>query len=1712
MLVLIPQGFCTQPVPLDGHFFFPLNARRVLAVNKNCHRTIFSRRLGAWVAVAETVGSQGKCPRANSRGAMAGVAGVLLLAAALAGVPGAVLAQMVNINVPGSLTAATGGTTPADGAIWNLNSDGIYHSGNSIQFPTGPAGLTINGNGRTLTLNNSAVSPPTVVDGRFTSNSASRVTVNLSDITITGANSQSLVGGAFEAGSTGGLTINTSGTVRFTDNLRNYLGGAITVANGGLSLATTGGDIYLTGNTARTGGALYVNGGLTLGNAEGIVSITGNTTSTSHGGAIYSHGGVTTITGRAIELSNNHQTAVQDANGVNTAADGGAINADNSVIINGELTMNNNSVASPRSNGHGLGGGIFAGNGNVAIVPNVIVHGSVSADGNVASTFGGAIYTERGNVFLAVAPGEGSVSLTNNRAEGGNGGAIVSGTIAIGNADGTVAITGNSAKGGAASSGGALDGKEVTIAGREVAIDDNEAVLMGGAIHSSGGVTITGRTISLSNNETTGGAATFSGGVGGGAIYAIQAVQINGALTMNGNHAAFGTISDGGAIHVETGGVHLDGGISAGGNTASRHGGAIFAAAGAVDLSTTTGDVVLTNNTAAGNGGAVDAASAAAATIGNVTIGNADGAVTITDNRATGSASSNGGAIYAGGTATLTNATVSGNSADQLGGAIYALGGVALNATGGDVTFSGNRQNTATTARANAIYFGAAGTAAFNAAAGNTIAFYDPIANNGTQVVTVNVTGGGTVLFDGANYTNAADRTSSIRADTTVYGAGTTFRVDNGAVYGATNSTMNVQAGAVLAGNGTVTGGTTLADGAILNPGGASAVGTLTINGNLALGGDTTTLNYRFGEANVVGGPFNDLTQVNGNLTLNGTLNVSTTPGGSFDPGVYRVINYTGTLTNNTLDLGTMPSPGFSVQTSVDKQVNLVNASGTLLDFWDGTAGPKDNSVVDGGDGTWHNGGRDNNWTTAHGTVNAPWAPAAFAVFQGSPGTVTVDNSQGQVTASGMQFAVDGYRVTGEPISLVETEAGAGRTIVRVGDGAESGAAYAATIGAVLQGDTQLAKHDLGTLVLEGANTYTGGTAIEAGTLQVGQDANLGAAGTALSIDSGTLATTASFATGRDTTLGALGGTFDVANGTTLGMSGEISGTGALTKANTGTLQLSGASNSYSGATNVNAGTLKAGAAGTFSPGSAVNVAAAGTLDLNGFSQTAAGLTNAGMVNMGTGTAPGTVLTVAGDYVGNGGTVAFNTLLAADDSATDKLVVDGAISGQSKIAVTNAGGVGALTTGNGIQLVQANGGSTADAFALGSRVAGGAYEYRLYQGGLGADAGNPNWYLRSTLDCGVDPSAVECDAGGGNGGGNGGGGNGGDGGNGGGGIPIYRPEVVVDTAIAALASRVELGMLGTWHERTSGRYTAHELDASGQPMAGWARMFGQTGSVGQGFSGRVAERNAAFENHGSSYDFSYGGFQAGMDLWRSEGGDGSRDLAGFYVGSAQASGDVGAVMDLGYGRRAGSLSMDSYTLGGYYTHIAPSGWYVDTVLQGTRYSDVKATSSAVQSQTLETSGRGIMASVEGGYPIALGDDWAIEPQAQLVYQGLNFKDGADAFGGVAFQNSNAVYGRVAGRLQKELTNADGTRTALWARASLWSDFGSEAKTTFTNLAGANPATLKTDLGGNWAQIDVGVSGQVSRNVSAFATANYGQSLGGGKGHGWGARAGIKVAW
>jgi fibronectin-binding autotransporter adhesin len=134
-----------------------------------------------------------------------------------------------------------------------------------------------------------------------------------------------------------------------------------------------------------------------------------------------------------------------------------------------------------------------------------------------------------------------------------------------------------------------------------------------------------------------------------------------------------------------------------------------------------------------------------------------------------------------------------------------------------------------------------------------------------------------------------------------------------------------VETTGAIGGTGTI-GGAVTCNGS-LQPG--VSLGTLSLRAGLILA-STSKLDYELGE-------ISDRTAVTGNLTLDGTINVTAAPG--FAAGSYSLITYTGSLTNNTLVVGSMPS-GFTatVNTSSAGVVRLdVTALNTPPQI---TAGP----------------------------------------------------------------------------------------------------------------------------------------------------------------------------------------------------------------------------------------------------------------------------------------------------------------------------------------------------------------------------------------------------------------------------------------------------------------------------------------------------------------------------------------------------------------------------------------------------------------------------------------------------------------------------------------------------------------------------------------------------------------------------------------------------
>ncbi|CAI8897212.1 MULTISPECIES: autotransporter family protein [Pseudomonas] len=471
-------------------------------------------------------------------------------------------------------------------------------------------------------------------------------------------------------------------------------------------------------------------------------------------------------------------------------------------------------------------------------------------------------------------------------------------------------------------------------------------------------------------------------------------------------------------------------------------------------------------------------------------------------------------------------------------------------------------------------------------------------------------------------------------------------------------------------------------------------------------------------------------------------------------------------------------------------------------------------------------------------------------------------------------------------------------------------------------------------------------------------------------------------------------------------------------------------------------------------------------------------LNNAGVVDLAQGnTRTNDTLTVQGNYVGNNSQLHLQTVLGADDSPSDKLVVNGGtLTGSTAITVTNLGGTGAQTAQDGIEVVQAQGGAVSDsgAFSLAQSVSAGAFDYRLFKGGV---TGNENnWYLRSTVVAGpiaapsptlpVLPAAIPGAAP----------------------IPLYRPEVPTWSVLPPAAAQLTLMALGTFHDRQGDQHLLTENGAFG---AGWGRVYGK--DLEQTWAGTVTPR----------FDGSIKGFQVGNDLYSSPLSSGQTQRIGFFVGHTELNGDVDG-FNLGFkGRRAGKIELDGDSYGLYWTLTDPSGGYVDAVVMGTRLDGDNRSERGLK---IDNRGHALTLSAEAGYPFAVVTDWVLEPQVQIIHQKVSLDTQDDEVSKVEFDSDSAWTGRLGARL-KGRYQVSGMPVEPYLRANLWHTFSGTDTVTFDDTE-----RVKTQQRASTGDLGVGVIVSLAPTVSVYAGADYSANLDSSQQRSVAGNLGVRVSW
>jgi fibronectin-binding autotransporter adhesin len=411
--------------------------------------------------------------------------------------------------------------------------------------------------------------------------------------------------------------------------------------------------------------------------------------------------------------------------------------------------------------------------------------------------------------------------------------------------------------------------------------------------------------------------------------------------------------------------------------------------------------------------------------------------------------------------------------------------------------------------------------------------------NNPTTIVKF---GTGTLTLSGV----------STNSGTTTVAVGALIGVTGGAL---SNSPVTVASGATNGVNITVPGNT------------------FTIS-NLTYNSGTCVAQFGFG-ANTPSTSVAPLT-VQNNVAINGTLNVQIS-GNPLPTGTYPLIKYNGTQTGSAVQTP-LAQPartlGYITNDTANKLISYVvtNATGPIV--WQPGSGLWDTATANWKDQT----GASTTYLDGADAVRFDETPANAGPFLvtnnsalSSP-AITVSNVTKNYTFTSGNLGGAGSltKVGTGSLVLLGTNTFTGGTTITGGTLQCSTAslpgsildnaalvfdqAFTGTETNVISGSGSVTKQNTGTVIITKTNTYTGGTTISGGTLQLGDGA---------------------------TSLGALAGNVTnnanliFADATTQTFGNQISGSGAVTKNGAGQLNLGGSStNTYTGITTVNAGTL----------------------------------------------------------------------------------------------------------------------------------------------------------------------------------------------------------------------------------------------------------------------------------------------------------------------------------------------------------------------------------------------------------------------------------------------------------------------------------------------------------------------------------------------------------
>lgn len=434
----------------------------------------------------------------------------------------------------------------------------------------------------------------------------------------------------------------------------------------------------------------------------------------------------------------------------------------------------------------------------------------------------------------------------------------------------------------------------------------------------------------------------------------------------------------------------------------------------------------------------------------------------------------------------------------------------------------------------------------------------------------------------------------------------------------------------------------------------------------------------------------------------------------------------------------------------------------------------------------------------------------------------------------------------------------------------------------------------------------------------------------------------------------------------------------------------------------------------------------------------------AGTASLQNGTA-GDTLTVKGDYTG-GGTVVLETEMNGDASASDQLILSGNTAGDTALTIVPVSGTGQATQ-TGIRVVDfaadpQNVQNGADFHLAGEQqyINMGAYDYSLVKD-------NQDWYLRSQ---------------------------------------VATPEPQPDPDVPPQPQPVPGGdnFTPVLNPKTGGymsnlRIANNAFSMTAQDHAGAAhdnlKLRVESAHDSSTFSHQIDRHNDSTVA------------QISGNFWRNNLGD-SELMAGVVGGYSISHGDNTSVLT---GRQSDN-NTQGYAVGltgsWYQDARNHQGMYLDSWLQYAWF-DNSASEDGTGDDNYHASG--VLASLEGGYRFTLMQgkrwNWTLQPQAQVIYQGVKQKDfTASNQSKVAQAGNTPVQTRLGIRSEWDIHPAP----ALHLKPFIDANYRHNSAQTSLNVDGVNFTDSTTK---DSAELSIGINGDLGANTTVWGKMGQQQS-------------------